>query len=102
MSARVILVHDDAAFLDLLTAELRAAGYDVKAFSDPRTAIPPPRGMDKLEITVSRARLPYPGLRIRITGFAVGKPYAGALGQFLAEPVNAQEVVKALRQFVAD
>jgi hypothetical protein len=102
VSAHVILVHDDSAFLDLLTAALKEAGYEVEAFSDPRTVVPPPRGMDRLEITVSRAAPPYPGLRIRVTGFAATKPYAGHLGQFLAEPVTAQDVVKALRQFVAD
>jgi hypothetical protein len=58
--------------------------------------------MEILEITVSRAPPPYPGLRIRVTGFTAAKPYAGPLEQFLAEPVSAWDVVKALRQFVED
>src|ERR1700716_3414715 len=91
MSARVILVHDDPAFLALLTTALKEAGYDVEASADFWAAVPPPRGMDRLEITVSRAAPPYPGLRIRVTGFAAAKPYAGPLGQFLAEPVRAQD-----------
>jgi hypothetical protein len=101
MSARVILVHDDPAFLDFLTTALKDAGYDVEAFRDHLTTVPPPGATDRLEITVSRSGPPHPGLRIRVTGFLAGEPYAGPLGQFLAEPVDPQDVVKALQQFVA-
>jgi hypothetical protein len=98
MPTRVVVVHDDRAFLDLLKAALRDSGYDVQAVDDPTFKAGPPHASDKLEITVSRST----GLRIRVTGFQAGQPYAGPLGQFLAEPVKVADVLNALRRFNGD
>jgi hypothetical protein len=102
VTARIILVHDDPAFLVPLIAALESAGYEVNVPDVVPTTVPPPRPIDRLEITISRAASDHPGLRIRVTGFPVGEPYAGALGQFLAEPVGVQDVIQALRLFVPD
>jgi hypothetical protein len=102
MPTRVVVVHDDRAFLDPLKAALRDSGYDVQAVDDPTFKAGPPHASDKLEIAVSRSAGAYPGLRIRVTGFQAGQPYAGPLGQFLAEPVKVADVLNALRRFNGD
>jgi hypothetical protein len=99
MPTRVIVVHDEPAFRDALVAALRDAGYEVVAIDDPAFVVGPPRGADQLEITISRGKGTYPGLRIRVTGFRPGEPFAGPLGQFLGEPVQIGDVVRALRHF---
>jgi hypothetical protein len=100
MTARIIVRHDDPAFLVPLVAALEDAGYEVQADHDVTASIPPPRATDKLEITISRGGQRYRGLRIRVTGFHAGTPYAGPLGQFLTEPIQIQDVVRAVRSFV--
>jgi hypothetical protein len=99
MPTHVVVVHDDRAFLEALTAALRDGGYEVEGINDPTFKAGPPRASDKLEITLSRSIGAYPGLRIRVTGFPAGQPYAGALGQFLAEPIRVSDVLKALSSF---
>jgi hypothetical protein len=102
MPTRVIVVHDEPAFRDALAAALTDAGYEVVAIDDPAFVVGPPRGADQLEITISRRKGTYPGLRIRTTGFRTGEHYAGPLGQFLGEPVQIVDVVRALRRFEGD
>ena len=103
MPARVVVVHDDQAFRDDLVAALKEAGYEVVvAVDDPAFVVGPPRNADQLEITISRGKGAYPGLRIRLTGFRTSEPYAGALGQLLAEPVQIADVLRALRPFEGD
>jgi hypothetical protein len=102
MPTRVVVVHDDPVFRDDLAAALKDAGYEVVAVDDPAFVVGPPRGADQLEITISRAKGAYPGLRIRVTGYRTSEPYAGPLGQFIAEPVRIEDVVRALRPFEGD
>ena len=101
MSIGIVLVHDDHGFVDLLTAALKNAGYTVDAFDDPAFVVPPPRVMDRLELTITRAAAPHTGLRIRVTGLPAGEPYAGALGQFIAEPATVPDVVRVVARFIA-
>jgi|ERR1700677_1213005 len=101
MPLRVVLVHDDRAFLDLLTTALKEAGYEAVSFETSSFTMPPPQSSDMLEITISRATGKYLGLRLRVTGLPAGQPYAGSLGQFLAEPVAVADVCEAVRRFVA-
>jgi hypothetical protein len=102
MPTRVIVIHDEPAFRDALAAALRDAGYEVVAIDDPAFVVSPPRGANQLEITISHGKGAFPGLRIRVTGFLTGEPYAGPLGQFLGEPVKVADVVRALRPFEGD
>jgi hypothetical protein len=101
MPMRIVLVHDDRAFLDLLTAALKEAGYEVVSFETSFFTMPPPQSSDMLEITISRATGKYHGVRLRVTGLPAGQPYAGSLGQFLAEPVTVVDVFEAVRRFIA-
>jgi hypothetical protein len=102
MPTRVRGVHDEPAFRDALAAALRDAGYEVVAIDDPAFVVGPPRDADQLEITISRRKGAYPGLRIRLTGFRTSEPYAGPLGQLLAEPAQIADILQALRPFEGD
>jgi len=99
MRTRVIVIHDDRAFLDDLTAALGDSGYEVEAINDLTFKAGPPQPSDTLEITLTRSTGRYPGVRIRVTGFPAGQPYAGALGQFLSEPIQVSAVLNALNFF---
>jgi hypothetical protein len=100
MVARITLVHGDPIFAGSVANALRAKGHEVLTFSDPAFAVPPPRVTDGLEIVITQATGRYCGVRVRVTGLPKDKPYAGALSQFLSEPVEVRDVVRALALFV--
>ncbi|MFL5281105.1 MAG: hypothetical protein ACJ8AW_08905 [Rhodopila sp.] len=58
MPARVVLVHDDAAFLGVLAGRLRQPGHDVAAYSDAMTAYDVLKGATQIEVLVTRAVFP--------------------------------------------
>jgi hypothetical protein len=93
---RVTVAPADHAFLDTLTVALGDAGYKVEAINDPSLKASRLQASDKLEITISRSTGAYPGVRIRATGFPAGQPFAGPLGQFLAEPLQVSAVLNAM------
>ena len=98
MPIRVVVVHDDRAFLDPLAVALKDAGYEVEALQASDFTAEPPRRTKLLEITVSRATGNHAGLRLRVTGLPA-EPYAGILGDFLADPVSVAGVVNAMTRF---
>jgi hypothetical protein len=99
MRARIIIVHDDAKFVTQVAAELRVKGHEVMAISDPTYVVQPPRFLDRLEITTTRATGDQPGIRIRVTGLPSGEPYAGVLGSFIAEPVSVDALMISFALF---
>ena len=100
MPARITLAHEDIAFAERLATALRAEGHEVVRVGDENLAVPPPQATDGIEIAITQAAGRYPGLRIRLTGFPKDKPYAGALGQLLAEPVDVERASAAVRLFL--
>jgi hypothetical protein len=99
MPMRIVVVHDDHAFLDLITAALRDAGHEVEAHLDQAFEVFPPKASDRLELTIYQAKGSYRGMRIRVTGLPVSQSYAGALGLHLAEPATVSDVMDAVRRF---
>jgi DNA-binding NtrC family response regulator len=67
MPARIVVVHDDPAFVDEATAALRISGYDVAGFTDPMIALNALEAAEKVEVLVTRVR------------FAPGKPHGISL-----------------------
>ena len=99
MPAHITLVHGDPIFAGSLALALRSEGHEVQTFTDPGFVVPPPQSTDGLEITITQATGRYRGLRIRVTGLPRGEPYAGPLGQFLADPVDVAGAIAAVRSF---
>ena len=100
MPARITLAHEDIAFADLLAEALRAEGHEVVRVAGQGCVVTPPQ-TDNMEIAISQATGRFPGLRIRLAGVPAGKPYAGALAQLLADPVDVERAVAAVKLFVS-
>ena len=100
MAARITLAHEDTVFADRLADALRAKGHEIVRVASQGFLAPPPQASEKLEIAITQVTGRYPGLRIRLTGFPSGKPYAGALDQFLADPVDVGRTMAVLKLFV--
>jgi hypothetical protein len=87
------------AIRDQFASVLKDAGYDVESQVDPSFDDRPPRPSDKLEITITRSTGSQPGARLRITGFRADAPDHKAIGIFLADPVEAADLVRAIKTF---
>jgi hypothetical protein len=98
--AHVTLVPGDRVFAGLLADALSAEGHEVEIIDNPAYVVPPPRAADALEIAVTEATGSHRGIRIRVVGLPKDTPYAGPLGQFLADPVEVADVMTALALFV--
>ena len=99
MATRIIVNHDDPAFVQPLTDLLRAKGCDVVTGIDPVETTRSPRIAGTLEITISQSKRQHPGVRIRVTGLPSHGDYAGMLGNFLGEPITVAGVMAALARF---
>lgn len=58
MPARIVLVHDDPAFVGPALARLRAAGYDVIGFLDSMSAMVALEHPEHIELLITRVRFP--------------------------------------------
>jgi DNA-binding NtrC family response regulator len=56
MPARIVVVHDDIAFLGQAVAALRSCGHDVLAFDDPITAMNALEKASMIEVLVTGIR----------------------------------------------
>ena len=118
MPARIVVVHDDGAFLGLLSADLMAAGYEVAAFDDSLAAWDALEAAKKVELLITRIQFPTgkphgvalarralsirPTVRILFTAMPDMQSYADDLGVFLAMPVSPTEVVETVNRMFAD
>jgi DNA-binding NtrC family response regulator len=58
MPATVVIVHDDPEFAEPVLATLRAASYDVVAFSDSMSGIDALEHPKRIELLITRVRFP--------------------------------------------
>jgi hypothetical protein len=99
MATRIVVNHDDPAFVEALADTLRANGCDVVTGTDPPATVGPPQVASALEISVSQSKGRHRGIRIGVTKLPMHGQYAGMLGHFLGEPVTVADVVEALARF---
>ena len=113
MPARIVLVHDDPEFSEPVLAKLRAAGYDVVAFSNSMAAIAVLEHPRLIELLITRVRFPAgtpngaalarmarlkrPGIKVLFTSFPEVQQHTEGLGEFLARPISDDLRAKALR-----
>jgi DNA-binding response OmpR family regulator len=92
MPARIVVVHDDAEYLDELAAGLRTEGYEVATYPDPIAAWDALEAARKTEVLVTRLGFP-PG---RSNGMALSRMAKSKRRDikvlFLTSPENAEEV----------
>ena len=58
MEARILIVHDDPAFIEQTAPFLRSAGYKVLEFRDPLTAYNALQTTDPVALLITRVRFP--------------------------------------------
>lgn len=98
--ARVILVHDDLAFLTAVAGKLRDGGYDVAAFKGSISAFDALRNCGWIDVLVTRVAFP-PGQPhgIALAGAArINRPSLKVI--FLARPDVAHEVMDESRVLI--
>src|SRR6476620_180275 len=100
IAARITLAQSDPLFADALAERLRAEGHEVVVIDNPAQKVEPSGSADVLELVITQARGRYPGVRLRVLKPANGEQYTSVFGQFLADPVDVERVVLAVRGFV--
>jgi DNA-binding NtrC family response regulator len=104
MDARIVIVHEETAFLDVAKAALQAEGYEVDAYEDPTRAASALHAPGKLEVLIAEARTPRrrdgPGISIRIIA-APGEPAAAkVMPVFLPDPVPVPKILEVVRDLL--
>jgi DNA-binding NtrC family response regulator len=116
MPARVVIVHDDPAFLDPAVAALRLAGYDVAAFSDSMAAISALEAIEKTELLITRVHFPAKTpngvalarmarhkrreIKVLFAAHPNSEKYVGDLGEFLPTPVEVSQLVRTVSRMI--
>ena len=110
--ARIVLVHDDPEFAEPVLVKLRAAGYDVVAFSNSMAAIDVLEHPKLIELLITRVRFPTgtpngaalarmarlkrPGIKVLFTSFPEVRQHTEGLGEFLPRPVSTDVLLETV------
>lgn len=116
MPAHVVLVNDDADFVQRAAAALRRAGYDVAGYTDSMSATGALHTAAKIEVLVTKvtfgqgkphglslammARLRRPFVRVLFTAPPEFEEHTRGIGLFLPLPVGEQDLVAAVWQML--
>lgn len=116
MPARVVLVHDDPAFLIALESKLRKAGHDVAVFEDANSAFDALISSRRIEVLVTRisfepgkphgialagaARMTRPSLKVLFTALPEVAHHAKDEGRVLTVPVHPDEIAQAVEEML--
>ena len=117
MPARVVVVHDDASFLNYLVSALQGAGYDVTAFSDSIAALYALEAAERVEILITRITFPEGtphGVSLALMArtkrrvvkvLFVVRPemvhHAEGVGEILVMPVTAEALLEKVKEMLA-
>jgi DNA-binding NtrC family response regulator len=112
LSANVVIVHDEAVFLDQAATALRHAGFNVVAFADPIDALSAVEAGQPIDVLVTRVTFPegrphgvslalvlrrkYPGLRVVFTGRVNRIEHTESIGELVPHPVDLEKLVAAV------
>jgi DNA-binding NtrC family response regulator len=112
MPARIVLVHDDPEFVGPALRGLRAAGYDVVAFTESMPAIDALEHPKRIELLITRVRFPLgtpngaalarmarlkrPGIKVLFTSFPDVRQHIDSLGVFLPRPFSTDELLETV------
>ena len=110
--ARIVIVHDDEAFLMAVASALKEAWHDVAAFSDPVVALDMLIDARTAELLITRmefapgkpngvslarmARAKRPDIKVLFTALAKYAEHAEGLGMFLPMPVDLVDLMAAV------
>ncbi len=113
MPANIVVVHDDPAFLDNTVRALQRAGYDAAGFLQSMAALDALEAAERVEVLVTRVRFPEgtphgvalaqmtrhkrPGIKVLLIARPDSASHVNGVGEVLATPVTADEVVEKVR-----
>ena len=116
MPARVVVVHDDPAFVEQLVSALRAAGHEVAAFADPLDAwgdLSTPQRIGVLITGVEfspgrsngvalalKARTKRPKLHVLFTAQLELSQATAGLGTFMEAPVTVPAILSTVTRLL--
>lgn len=116
MLARIVIVHNDAEFLQQATDALRIAGYHVVSFVEPLIALRTLEAGDNIEILITRvafgagkqhglslammAQRRRPALRVIFTALPEFEMDVIGVGEFLPLPVKVPGLVDLVAQLL--
>jgi DNA-binding NtrC family response regulator len=116
MPTRVVVVHDDAAFLGDLVNTLTRAGYEVAGFLETRAALAAIEADEQIEMLITRvafpagmphgvslaqmARLKHRIMKILFIARPEMVEYAEGIGEVLVMPVPPADVVAKAREML--
>ena len=117
MPARIVVVHDEPAFVEPLATGLTTVGYDVATFNDSLLAWNALEAANKVELLITRIRFPpgkphgvalakracanRPGVRVLFVALPEFECYTEDLGVFPAMPIDPAQVVAAAARLLA-
>jgi DNA-binding NtrC family response regulator len=118
MSARIMVVHDDASFRGDLVNALNRAGHDVAVFSDTSAALAVIEAGGHVEMLITRvsfpegtphgvslalmARLKRPNLKVLFLARQEMVEHTEGVGEVLQTPAMADDAVAKVQEMLSD
>ncbi len=116
MPARIVMAHDDEAFVAAATDALRKAGYSIVTFSDSMLALEALLGARSVELLVTRiefapgkpngvalarmGRAKRSGMKVVFTALTKYAKHAEGLGAFLPLPVEVPDLMETVARLL--
>src|ERR1700761_8083054 len=116
MPAKLVIVHDDAQFIDAAQAALRRDGHDVVGLCDAMVALAALEAAQRVEILITTVETPAGqpngvslalmarskrrGVKVLFVGREEAKDYTEGVGVLLIEPVTAETIAEQVRQML--
>jgi CheY-like chemotaxis protein len=116
-AARLVLVHDDTDFREPAVAALRAAGYDVAAYSSSLAALDAFEAPASVQLLITRMSFPLgsphgaslasmarrriPDLKVLFVARPEWREHTEGIGQFMTAPVSLPELVDRVSAMLA-
>lgn len=118
MPARIVLVHDDADFVERAAAAIRSVGYDVAAFHGSLAALDAFGTAQTVELLITRVNFPQgsphgvslammarrklPDIKVLFVARPESQRHTDGIGEFMPAPVSIPELVERVSQILAE
>src|SRR5947208_1258165 len=116
MPARVVVVHDDADFVERTVSALQAAGYDVAAFTDTMVALSSLEAAERIELLITRARFSpgqpngvalarmakrrRPSIKVLFVAHRDLQEHTAGVGEFVPAPIATDELMAMIARML--
>ena len=117
MPGRIVIVHDDPAFVDQIATALKLGGHRVATFIDPLVALDGLEAAPSVDLLITRVQFPAgkphgialalmarrrcPGLKVLFCALPEFQKNAEAFGEFLPTPIAVPDLLDAVDRLLA-